>query len=134
MTVAKQTETERVGSLGLKLVAEVDLNSLMLGKNAIVELWEAGVLSPLAYIHFAILYERKADRGDNVGNELLGTVKLNLDAFIERWVGNGTADRPFKMLKRKQVLMAIATLEEKGLLDITTSVLQLSLDLGGDRG
>jgi hypothetical protein len=112
-------KAEVVGSLGLELVAEIDMNSLLLGKREIIKMWDSGVLSPLAYVHLALLYERKRGGGGHF-------VSIDIGCFIESWAGSKASSGP-KMLKPKQVLAALATLEEKELLEMSSPMIQLDL-------
>lgn len=101
---------------GLKLVAEVDTKSILIGKSQIIELWELGIYTHLAFVDAALKYERIEE-----GN-------INIDNFIFNWQGIPDPDTGrVKRLTKKQLLMAIATLEEKGVLRLTNS--QLSLEL-----
>jgi len=94
---------------------------LSLTKHELVSLWESGILPPTAYIHLALQYEFRQT----------GEIEYQLDIenFIFNWRGATDPDSgKVKELKRKQVAMAVFTLEEKGLIGVTKE--QLTLDLG----
>jgi len=94
---------------------------LTLTKHSLIDLWESGILPPTAYVHLALQYELMQT----------GEVEYQLDIenFIHNWRGTLDPDSgKVKELKRKQVAMAVFTLEEKGLIGVTKE--QLTLDLG----
>ena len=93
---------------------------LSLTKHQIIELWDAGILSPTSYVYLAIQYEFRQT----------GEVEYKLDfenfAFNWRGVGDGETGKR-KELKKKQIMNAICVLEEKELLSMIQEDVQLSL-------
>lgn len=89
-------------------------NRLILTKSQIIEKWELGVYSTLAFVDAALAYE-----GLNR--------PLDIDNFIHEWRGVLNPDTgKAKKLTRKQLLVAIATLEEKEVVELEATQLALS--------
>ncbi|MBD2019400.1 hypothetical protein H6F43_04275 [Leptolyngbya sp. FACHB-36] len=112
-------EAEKMQQIpGLTLVKTVDLNSVILGKSDLIELWELGVLSPLAYVYMALKY-------DGLDNP------IDVEGFIFCWQGISDPDTgKAKRLSKKQLLAAVATLEEKEIVEFKPSQLCLSFSFG----
>lgn len=98
----------------MTLVADVDLRSIILTKEQLIELWQWGVLNCMAFIYLALKYERHN-----------GEKKIDVDLFCGRWVGGENAT---KRLTRRQVVSTIAALEAKGLLQIPGGI-QMTLEV-----
>ena len=87
-----------------------------LSKHDLIDLWENGILSPLAFICLAIKHDA------------LNEQPFDMDNFIFNWRGSANPDTGrVKTLSKKQVLSAIATLEEKDQITIDKLSVQLSI-------
>lgn len=96
---------------------DVDIDSLIIGKAKITELWELGIYSDLAFVHAALEYWRKSN-GD--------FFDLDLEGFMHNWRGIPDPDTGrAKKLTKRRLLTSIATLEEKGLIEMKSSQLSL---------
>ncbi len=92
----------------------IETSDLTVTRPELIELWESGVISNLGYVYLALKLEKHRP-GE----------PLNVDYFAGRWTGTG--ERP-KALTRRQVMTAIAILDDKGLLSIGGQI-QLQLDV-----
>lgn len=109
------TETEAAReAASMTLVADVDLRSIVLDKGQLIELWQWGVLNPMAFVYLALKYE-----GYN------GEKVIDIDLFCGRWVGD---EGSVKRLTRRQVVSTIAALEAKQLLQIPGGI-QMNLEV-----
>ena len=110
--MSKAEETQQIP--GLSLVEAADMNSVVLSKSDLIELWELGVFSPLAYVYAAIKY-------DGLDSP------IDIENFIFRWQGVVNPDTgKVKRLTKKQLLVAVATLEEKEVINFYESQLHLN--------
>lgn len=92
----------------------VETLDLTITRPELIELWECGVINNLAYVYLALKSE-----GHEPGKQ------INLDYFAGRWTGTGERA---KTLTRRQVLNAVAILDEKRVIAIGGSV-QLQLEV-----
>lgn len=119
---------EKNGQIPLIKVAEIDPCSLLIDRKAIINNWELGIWSNLAFIFAAVLYDQRVLVREGREKEI-GHYKLDIENFIVRWQGTPDHDtNRIKRLTKRHVMTAIAILEEKGVFRIHDSQLSLDLD------
>ena len=93
---------------------------LVIGRFRILELWEIGVYSDLAFVQAAIAY----DFGNNPE-----VFNIDLENFIHNWRGSEDPDTgKVKKLKKRSLLNCVARLEELGILRMKSSQLSLEFE------
>lgn len=89
-----------------------------LDRAEIIEKWDLGIYSHLAYVDAALAYD--------------GFTDIDIEDFIDRWSGVPDPDTGrVKRLSKRHLLAAIATLDEKGVIKLKNT--QLTIDFEGWR-
>ena len=91
--------------------------AIELTDKKLIEMFDLGILNPIAYISFALQFEDLSR-------------PLDLESFCFRWRGSPNPEtNKVKEIKPIQVKRALLALEEKGAIDVPEQKIQLSLNL-----
>lgn len=86
--------------------------------SEIRELWDLGVLNPLAYTALALLAE--------------GAESIDAEAFCQRWQGMPDHQtQKVRKLTKDQVEQSLLTLKKKQAIEVPDKPIQLRLNFGG---
>lgn len=98
---------------------------LEMGKAKIIELWENGILSNLAYVYCAIQYLKI-----NEDPKAKKSIRRNWEQFVGDWAGTVDADTgKRKMLTKKALFMALLAIEDKTGDSLVSGEIEIQLEL-----
>lgn len=115
-------ETPVIEGLDLAPLTENNRNyaGILLTKSQLIDLWDAGVLSPTAYAYFALLHDREFIEGRGY---------VDVDAFADDWEGYPKGESANgKRLHPHQLRAALGALEKKELVTLGDRQLKLEFN------
>ena len=111
--------SEQVEQQELVHVPGIPANTINLSKFALLDMWDRGILPPVAFVALALKFEAEDIQNDG---------SIDIDNFIENWeaIPHGEADHG-KRLTEEQLRKALATLAQKEQIAFPDRQLSLTL-------